>query len=342
MTDTLTAVILGVVEGITEFLPISSTGHLLIAEQWLPRQTELFNVVIQAGAVLAVIPLFHKRFHQFIFNWADPKVRDYFLKIVAAFVLTGIGGLIIKKKHIQILPTTLTPVAVALLVGGILFLLVETLLAKKKDERSDESDLSQVTWTIAVAVGIGQLIAALFPGASRSGTTIILSLILGLGRPLATEYSFLVSIPTMLAASAKEIYDSFHHHTVDAAQENWTMVIIASIVAAVVSFIAVKWLLRFVQTHTFIGFGWYRVLAGGALLIALHFGYIKEKDDVKNNSATAPATSPLPPAAFLSSPHSQVFDPSPISPPQNTSTADAQSTARSRCCPATWRSFPSV
>jgi undecaprenyl-diphosphatase len=88
MTDPVTAVVLGVIEGITEFLPVSSTGHLLIAQQWLPRQTDLFNVVIQTGAVLAVIPLFHKRFHQFIFNWRDPAVLDYFLKIVVAFVIT--------------------------------------------------------------------------------------------------------------------------------------------------------------------------------------------------------------------------------------------------------------
>src|SRR5665213_3968232 len=97
MTDPITAVILGVIEGITEFLPVSSTGHLLIAQQWLPRQSDLFNIVIQTGAVLAVIPLFHKRFHQFIFNWADPAVRAYFYKIVAAFVITGAGGFVLEK-----------------------------------------------------------------------------------------------------------------------------------------------------------------------------------------------------------------------------------------------------
>ncbi len=91
MTDSITAVVLGIIEGITEFLPISSTGHLLIAEQWLPRQSDLFNMVIQTGAVLAVIPLFHKRFHQFIYNWSDRAVREYFFKIVVAFAITGAG-----------------------------------------------------------------------------------------------------------------------------------------------------------------------------------------------------------------------------------------------------------
>jgi undecaprenyl-diphosphatase len=267
MTDTLTAVILGVVEGITEFLPISSTGHLLIAEKWVPRQSDLFNVVIQAGAVLAVIPLFHKRFHQFIFNLKDRAVQQYLLKIIVAFVITGAGGFVIEKKGFK-LPETLLPVAIALFIGGILFIVVEKIISEtRRPEDPAKVDLSQVTWPIVFAVGFGQLIAAVFPGASRSGTTIIFSLILGLGRPLATEYSFLVSIPTMLAASGYKIFKTFHH-AVDVPQENWTMVITASVVAAIVSFIAVKWLLRYVQSHTFVAFGWYRVILGVVLLIA--------------------------------------------------------------------------
>src|SRR5208283_763602 len=115
------------------------------------------------------------------------------------------------------------------------------------------ADLSHITWPIVIAVGLGQLIAAVFPGSSRSGTTIILSLILGLSRPLATEFSFLVSIPTMLAASGLMLFKALHQ-TGAAAAENWRMVWIASIVAAVVSFIVVKWFLRYVQTHTFVAF----------------------------------------------------------------------------------------
>jgi undecaprenyl-diphosphatase len=271
MTDPVTAVILGVIEGITEFLPVSSTGHLLIAQQWLPRQTDLFNVVIQTGAVLAVIPLFHKRFHQFIFNWGDAVVRDYFLKIVAAFVITGAGGFMMEKKGFK-LPEKLLPIAIALLVGGVLFLIVERWLARTGHGAGQDKEgggLRDVTWTVAIAVGIGQLIAAGFPGASRSGTTIIFALLLGLTRPLATEYSFLVSIPTMLAAGGYKIFEAMHHPKADAPPENWQMVILASVIAAVVSFIAVKWLLRYVQTHTFVLFGWYRVLVGGALLVAL-------------------------------------------------------------------------
>jgi len=277
MTDPITAAILGVVEGITEFLPVSSTGHLLITERLMfgagkPAWVDdLFNVVIQTGAVLAVIPLFHQRFHQFIFNWRDKAVRDYFLKIILAFVITGAGGFIMEKKGFK-LPEELLPVAIALLVGGLLFIIVERLLAgKDAGQTPEKGDLRGVTWTVAVAVGIGQLIAAAFPGSSRSGTTIIFALVLGLGRPLATEYSFLVSIPTMLAAGGYKIFKSFHHPMIGAAPENWHMVILSTLIAAVVSFVAVKWLLRYVQSHTFNAFGYYRILVGGAILAILIF-----------------------------------------------------------------------
>src|ERR1035438_10926215 len=169
MPDWFAVILLGIVEGITEFLPVSSTGHLLIAEQWLHiRQSDLFNVVIQAGAVLAVIPLFHQRFHQFIFRWHERATQDYAAKLALAFVLTGSIGFVLEKKGFK-LPEQLLPVAWALLIGGIGFVVVEAWLRGKtlKD---------QVTWTMAVAVGLGQVVAAVFPGASRSGTTILLLL----------------------------------------------------------------------------------------------------------------------------------------------------------------------
>src|SRR4051812_38967789 len=156
-------VLLGIIEGITEFLPVSSTGHLLIAEHWIPRQSDLFNVVIQSGAVLAVLPLFPDRLNQFFTRWRERATQDYLLKIFVAFAITGAGGLVLEKKHFK-LPETVLPIAVALLVGGILFVLVETWLKGKPHQ-------DQITWPIVLAVGIGQLIAAIFPGSSRSGTT---------------------------------------------------------------------------------------------------------------------------------------------------------------------------
>jgi len=258
MPDWIAVVILGIVEGVTEFIPVSSTGHLLVAQQWLPRQTDLFNVVIQCGAVIAVLPLFSLRCQQLVFRWREAEARDYLLKLILAFGLTGAVGFVLEKEGLRL---TENPkrVAWALLVGGILFLLVERWLREKplRDE---------VTWTVAIAVGIGQLIAIIFPGASRSGTTILVSLILGLTRPAATEFSFLVSIPTMLAAGGLKIFNGLHHAP-GTAPEHWGMVLLGTIAAAVVSFVAVKWFLRYVQSHTFEGFGWYRIAVGILILV---------------------------------------------------------------------------
>ena len=256
MSIWLIAIILGVIEGLTEFIPVSSTGHLLIAEHWLPRQSDLFNVVIQAGAVLAVVPLFWERI-KMLGRWREPASRLLNAKIAVAFFITAAGGFLLEKKGFK-LPEHVTPVAIALLVGGVLFIAVETMLRGKKG--SDE-----ISWRVAVVIGFAQLIAAVFPGASRSGSTIIFALILGAGRPAATEFSFLVGIPTMLAASGLKIFKALHHPVAGAPHENWAVLAVASVVAAAVSFVAVKWLLRYVQSHTFTGFGWYRI--GAAVLL---------------------------------------------------------------------------
>ena len=264
MPDWIAVIILGIVEGITEFLPVSSTGHLLLAEHYLNlRQSDLFNIVIQCGAVLAVLPLFPERLRQFVFRWREQATQNYALKIIAAFVITGIGGLILEKLHFK-LPEQLLPVAVALLVGGVLFVLVERWLRGKRLA-------PEVTWNIAIAVGLGQLVAAIFPGGSRSGTPILCALLLGLNRPAAAGLSFLVGIPTMLAASGLKIFKALHHPVAGAPAENWGLLLLGSGVAAVVSFIAVKWLLRYVQTHTFVVFGWYRIALGIVILVLLRF-----------------------------------------------------------------------
>ena len=254
---------LGIIEGITEFLPVSSTGHLLIAERWLHlHESDLFNVVIQCGAVLAVLPLFPDRLRQFIFKWREKSTQDYALKVMVAFVITGIGGLILVKNGFK-LPKALGPIAWAVLIGGVGFILVERWLRGRPLH-------NRITWPIVFAVAIGQLIAAVFPGASRSGTTILLALVLGLNRAAAVEYTFLVGIPTMLAAGGWEIYDKLRHHT-GAAPENWGMDLLGFLVAAILSFIAVKWLLRYIQTHTFTLFGWYRIALAAVICLGLIF-----------------------------------------------------------------------
>lgn len=265
MHDWIVVFILGVVEGITEFLPVSSTGHLLIAEKFLgSHQSDLFNVVIQCGAVIAVLPLFPKRISKFIFEWREWETQLYLLKIFVAFAITGAGGLVIEHYDFK-LPETVAPIAWALLIGGIGFLAVEFFLRNKLL-------VNEITWAVVLAVGIGQLVAAIFPGTSRSGSTILFSLMLGLSRPAATEFSFLVGIPTMLAAGGLKIFKHAHHPVAGMPPENWNHLLFASVVAAVVSFIAVKWLLRYVQSHTFNAFGWYRIALSIVIFILIARG----------------------------------------------------------------------
>lgn len=252
MPDWLSVAILGVIEGVTEFLPVSSTGHLLVAERWLPRQTDLFNIVIQCGAVLAVLPLFRERIAKMI----RPEGRLYAAKVLTAFAITGAGGLVLEKGGFR-LPEQLLPVAIALLVGGVLFIVVEQII-KGRPVKDD------VTWAMAAAVGVAQLVAAVFPGTSRSGATILIMLILGLSRVAATEFTFLVGIPTILAGGGLKIVKAIRH-PVEGAPEDWAMVALGTVIAAVVSFVVVRWLLRYVQTHTFTPFGFYRIVVAGLI-----------------------------------------------------------------------------
>ncbi|MBX3731968.1 MAG: undecaprenyl-diphosphate phosphatase [Verrucomicrobiae bacterium] len=252
MPTWLTTILLGCIEGITEFLPISSTGHLLLFELWVgDHRSDLFNIVIQAGAVIAVIPLFRERVSRLLFDWRRPEVRDYGIKLGVAFGITGVGGVLLDKAGFQLADRPV-PVAVALLVGGVLFLAVERYFAPP-----DPTD--HIGWNIAIAVGLGQLVAAIFPGASRSGTTILLCLILGLTRTAATEFSFLVGIPTMLAASGLKIVKALLRSPVSGPGEDWAAVALGFAVSAVVSFLTVRWLLGYVRHHTFAVFGWYRI-----------------------------------------------------------------------------------
>lgn len=262
MHDWLIALILGIVEGITEFIPVSSTGHLLVAEKILHvEKSDLFNIVIQCGAVIAVLPLFPQRLFKFIFEWREKETFDYLLKIIVAFGITGAVGFVLDKKGFK-LPESSVPIAIALLVGGIAFLVVEFHLRGKKLG-------TEITWTIAIAVAIGQLIAGTCPGTSRSGATIVFCLLLGLSRPAATEFSFLVGIPTMLAAGGWKIFKTLHHPVLGVPKEDWGILLFTTGVAAIISFIAVKWLLRYVQTHTFNAFGWYRIVLAIAILALL-------------------------------------------------------------------------
>lgn len=264
MPHWLAVIILGLIEGITEFLPISSTGHLLIPENLglLPHQSDLFNVVIQSGAVLAVLAVFTGRVKQFVTTLGDFTTRDYLGKLGLAFLITAVGGVAIKKLHIE-LPETIPPVAWATLIGGFVILAVEW-------ARKDKTGSPDVTWAVAVAVGFAQLLAAVFPGTSRSGASILMAMAIGVARPAATEFSFLLGVPTLLAAGVFKVLSALKDG--GAAQEDWAMVGLGLVVSAISAFLVVKWLIRFVQSHSFNGFAWYRIVLGAALLIWVFWG----------------------------------------------------------------------
>lgn len=259
MPDWLAIIILGVIEGVTEFLPISSTGHLLIPQNlgWLPARSDLFNVVIQSGAVIAVLAVFTQRVRHLATTLSEPATRDYLAKLAASFFITAVGGLAIKKFDIE-LPEKVPPVAWATLIGGLIILVLEFL-------HKDRKGTADITWTVVVAVALAQLLAAVFPGTSRSGASILMAMAFGVARPAATEFSFLLGIPTLMAAGGFKILSAIKDGV--AGNEDWSMVALGTLVSALSAFIVVRWLIRFVQGHTFNGFAWYRIALGGALLV---------------------------------------------------------------------------
>lgn len=265
MNDALRVALLGLIEGVTEFLPVSSTGHLLLAEGLLRHhQSDLFNTVIQSGAVLAVLAVFRVRVAALLTDWRNVENRNYLSKLAAAFLITAAGGLVLKKLHWK-LPETASPVAWATLVGGVLFLVVERWVRGRRS-------VGDISWTVAVAVAVAQLVAAVFPGASRSGTTILAALVLGVSRPAAAEFSFLLGVPTLLAAGAKETFDALREGGV--VEPVW-MLALGWVVAAVTAFGVVQWLLGYVRRHEFGPFAWYRIVMGGAMLALVWLGLVR-------------------------------------------------------------------
>ena len=261
LPDWLNSIYLGIVEGLTEFIPVSSTAHLLIAQHFThQRETDVFNLVIQAGAVLALVPLFWQKGVTLTKGALSGHRQslDFLLKLFVAFAITGAVGIVIDKKGYK-LTESLEPVAWALLIGGFIILGVE--MYRKNQRLSDE-----ITWILAIAFAVGQIIAVIFPGASRSGSTIMIAMILGMGRASATEFSFMLGVITMLAASAWKLLKELRTHSEHVV---WMNVLIGTVVAFIVSLIVVRWLIQFVKGHTFNGFAIYRIAAGGLLLFYL-------------------------------------------------------------------------
>jgi undecaprenyl-diphosphatase len=256
VTDFASTILLGLIEGITEFLPVSSTGHLLIAEHWLGARSDVFNVVIQAGAILAVVLIYRARLWQLASGLGRADNRAYAAKLAVAFLITAALGFAATRLGFK-LPESITPVAWALVLGGVWMLGAEWLAARRPEH-------SEITWIVAVLVGLAQVVAGVFPGTSRSAATIFVALLAGTGnRAAATEFAFLVGIPTMFAASGYELLKALKG---GGLHEDWAALALAFVVSAVTAFVVVRWLLGFIRTHRFTPFALYRIVLGVALL----------------------------------------------------------------------------
>jgi len=259
VSDLFAALLLGILEGLTEFLPISSTGHLLIAQHWLGARSDFFNIVIQAGAILAVTLAFRARLWELATGLHQPANRDYVAKLAVAFLVTVLVGLPMRLAGWK-LPETVTPVAWALVIGGIWMLVAEHYAEKR-------GDVATVTWKVAVLVGLAQVVAGVFPGTSRSAAAIFIAMLAGTSRrSSAAEFVFLVGIPTMFAASGFAFLELVHDGGLGG--EDWTAVAVAFTAAAFTGFAVVRWLMGYIKAHRFTVFAIYRIVLG-VLLLAL-------------------------------------------------------------------------
>src|SRR5262245_1431858 len=263
----LKAVVLGIVEGLTEFLPISSTGHLIIAAQLLGfggEKAKVFEIVIQSGAMLAVVWEYRARFIGVAAGLRrDPAARRFAANLVVAFLPAAFLGLAFAgliKRHLFYA----VPVAAAFIIGGLIILWVERYPRRVRVETVDD-----MTWRDALKVGFAQCVA-LIPGTSRSGATIIGGMLFGLSRRAATEFSFFLAVPTLIAAGIYDLYK--HRDLLDASDLGVFAVGFA--VSFVAAFLCVRWLLRYIAAHDFSVFAWYRIAFGAAVLLTAYSGLV--------------------------------------------------------------------
>lgn len=263
----LKALILGVVEGLTEFLPISSTGHLILAGQLLNFNDEkgkVFEVVIQLAAIFAVCWEYRAKIGDVVGGLSTrPDARRFTLNLMVAFMPAAVLGLLFSKM-IKAYLFNAVSVAIAFIVGGLIIMWVE-----RRPQRVQITQVESMTWKDALKVGCAQCLA-LIPGTSRSGATIIGGMLFGLSRKAATEFSFFLAIPTMFAATAHEF---LKYRQLFSAQDI-PMLAVGSIVSFISAFIAVRGLLRFVSSHNFMVFAWYRIVFGVVVLMTYYFGWV--------------------------------------------------------------------
>ena len=254
----LQAIILAIIEGITEFLPVSSTGHMIIASSFFGIAqedfTKLFTIVIQLGAILSVVILYLKRFFQTL---------DFYFKLIVAFIPAVVLGLLLGDYIDAMLENPVT-VAVSLLIGGIILLKVDDWFNKTNDDEIEKP----ITYLQALKIGFFQCLA-MVPGVSRSGASIVGGMSQGLSRTSAAEFSFFLAVPTMLGATAKKCYDYYKDGFV-LSSDQINLLIIGNIVAFAVALLAIKSFIGFLTKNGFKIFGYYRI-AAGILLLLIHF-----------------------------------------------------------------------
>lgn len=272
MIEILKAIIFGIVEGVTEWLPISSTGHLILLNQLIPLKTgpkfwDMFEVVVQLGAILAVVLIFWDKI--FPFKQEKGRIRidggiiNLWIKIVVACVPAGIIGVFFDDEINNLFYNPIT-VSLALIIFGIAFIVIEN---RNKGVRPRIRKLDDVTYLTAFIIGIFQLIAAVFPGTSRSGATIVGALLIGVSRTVAAEFTFFLAIPVMFGASLLKIVKfGFSFTGLEAG------ILIAGMISAfIVSVIVIRFLMGYIKKHNFKVFGWYRIVLGVVVLTYFTF-----------------------------------------------------------------------
>jgi undecaprenyl-diphosphatase len=250
--DTFQAVIIGIIEGFTEFLPISSTGHMIVASKFLgvaeTDLTKAYEVIIQFAAILAVVLIYRSKL--------SLSQTQLWGKLIAAFLPLGIVGFVLRHQIKALFSVQV--VAWMFIIGGIVFLVVEYFY---RDMKSHTNDVESVSWSQAIWIGIAQVFA-LIPGTSRAGATIIGGLLTGLDRKTSAEFSFLLAIPVMAAVSGYDLLKHYHEF----ANANWGAFAIGFLVAFVVAWLTIKLFMAFLSRFTFVPFGVYRIILGTVLL----------------------------------------------------------------------------
>ncbi len=258
--NTFQAIMLAIIEGITEFLPVSSTGHMVIASAFFKigddSFTKLYEVVIQFGAILSVVVLYWKKFMDF------KRVSFYFKLFVAILPALAFGALF--KKHIEAVLEKPLFISIVLLAGGVILLFVDKWFNNGTTEKEEE-----ITYKKAFFIGMYQVLAVLFPGLSRSAATIIGGMQQKLTRSLAADFSFFLAVPTMAAATLKSLYDIWKDEPALLNTQGINFLVLGSCIAFVVALLAIKFFIRFLQQNGFRIFGWYRIVLGAVLILLI-------------------------------------------------------------------------